>query len=72
MSETPPALACDLGALSDEERVRRSSLARRTVARFLSFEPSSGPVWLRLGDGPGVKEFLAAAGLGTSPPGRAP
>jgi hypothetical protein len=29
----------------------------------LSFEPSPGPVWLRLGGGPGVKEFLAAAGL---------
>jgi hypothetical protein len=29
----------------------------------LSFEPSAGPVWLRFGGGPGVKEFLAANGL---------
>jgi hypothetical protein len=29
----------------------------------LNFEPSLGPVWLRLGGGAGVKEFLAAAGL---------
>jgi hypothetical protein len=113
MSGTPPALACDLTALSDDERTRRSTLAARTVARFrevqevvdgyaarldpdvatvqdaldwlllerrccpflrleLSFEPSRGPVWLRLGGGPGVKEFLAAAGLGAAPPRRAP
>jgi hypothetical protein len=29
----------------------------------LSFEPSDGSAWLRFGGGPGVKEFLAAAGL---------
>jgi hypothetical protein len=29
----------------------------------LRFEPSAGPVWLRFGGGPGVKEFLASAGL---------
>jgi hypothetical protein len=33
----------------------------------LSFEPSDGPVWFRFGGGPGVKEFLAAAGLNASP-----
>ena len=33
----------------------------------LSFEPSDGPVWLRFGGGPGVKEFLAATGLKASP-----
>ena len=32
----------------------------------LSFEPSDGPVWLRFRGGPGVKEFLAAAGLNAS------
>ena len=34
----------------------------------LSFEPVPGPVWLRFGGGPGVKEFLAAAGLKASSP----
>ena len=29
----------------------------------LSFDPSNGPVWLRFRGGPGVKEFLAAAGF---------
>ena len=29
----------------------------------LRFEPSPGPVWLTFGGGPGVKEFLGAAGL---------
>jgi hypothetical protein len=29
----------------------------------ISFEPGSGPVWLRLGGAAGVKEFLAANGL---------
>ena len=108
MSETQPALACDLGALSVEERARRSTLASQVFARFrevqeipdgyagcldpdsvivqdaldwlllerrccpflrleLSFEPANGPVWFRFRGGPGVKEFLAAAGLKASP-----
>jgi hypothetical protein len=29
----------------------------------LRWEPSLGPIWLTLGGRPGVKEFLAAAGL---------
>jgi hypothetical protein len=40
------------------------SLERRCCPflRFeLTFEPDTGPVWLRLGGGAGVKEFLAAA-----------
>ena len=109
MSDTQPAIACDLGALSVEERTRRSTVASRVSARFrevqetadgyaarldpdpammqdafdwillesrccpfmrleLCLEPSGGPVWLRFGGGPGVKEFLAAAGLKASPP----
>jgi hypothetical protein len=32
----------------------------------LSFEPAGGPIWLHLGGGPGVKAFLAAAGLAPS------
>ena len=108
MSDTQPPLACDLGALSADERARRSTLASRVAARFrevqeisdgyagcldsdpaivrdaldwlllerrccpflrleLSFEPSHGPVSVRFRGGPGVKEFLAAAGLKASP-----
>ena len=104
MSDTQPALACDLGALSVDERARRSTLASQVFARFrevqeisdgyagsldpdsaivrdaldwlllerrccpflrleLSFEPANGPAWFRFRGGPGVKEFLAAAGL---------
>lgn len=111
MSDTMPALACDLEALSVDERVRRSALAARVGARFreiremtdgyaawlepdpaivqdafawlllerrccpflhleLSFEPSNGPVWVRSRGGPGVKEFLATAGLKASSPQR--
>lgn len=29
----------------------------------LTFDPENGPFWLRLGGGPGVKEFLSANGL---------
>lgn len=29
----------------------------------LTFDPGNGPFWLRLGGGPGVKEFLSANGL---------
>jgi hypothetical protein len=109
MSDTHPALACDLSALSGEERARRETVASRVSARFrevqetsdgyaarldpdaalvqdaldwlllerrccpflrleLRFEPSAGPIWLRFGGGPGVKEFLAAAGLKASAP----
>ncbi len=108
MTNAQPALACDLGALSADERARRSTLASRVAARFrevqdisdgyagrldpepaivrdaldwlllerrccpflrfeLSFEPSNGAVWFRLRGGPGVKEFLAAAGFNAPP-----
>jgi len=100
-------LACDLGALTPEERNRRATLASRVTARFrevretadgyaarldpdpalvrdafewtqlehrccpffrleLRFEPAPGPVWLTFGGEPGVKDFLAAAGLRAS------
>lgn len=113
MSDTQPVLACDLGALSGEERTRRSTVASRVAARFrevqetsdgyaacldpdpelvqnavdwlllerrccpflrleLDFEPSAGPVWLRFGGGPGVKEFLATAGFRAFPPQGSP
>ncbi|MGH2362268.1 MAG: hypothetical protein ACRDGM_17225, partial [bacterium] len=36
----------------------------------LCFEPSGGPVWLRFGGGPGVKEFLAATSLNSSSGGK--
>jgi len=104
MSDTQPVIACNLGALSEEEKTRRSAMAARVSARFqeiretpdgyaarldgdpqllqdalawfllerrccpflqleLGFEPSEGPVWLRFSGGPGVKEFLGAAGF---------
>ena len=47
MSDTQPTFACDLGALSAEERA----------------QPADGPVWVRFRGGPGTKEFLTAAGL---------
>ena len=100
----PPALACDLSALTPAEQTRRSMLASHVAARFrevqetpdgyaaaldldpallrdaldwvllerrccpflrldLRFEPSAGPIWLQFGGGPGVKEFLTAAGF---------
>ena len=34
MSDTQPAFACDLGALSAEERARRAALASRVTSRF--------------------------------------
>lgn len=34
MSETQPVIACDLGALSAEERTRRAIVAARISARF--------------------------------------
>ncbi len=108
MSDTQPTLACALGALTGDERARRSILASQVAARFrevqeladgyagrldsdpaivrdaldwlflerrccpflrleLSFEPSNGAVWFRFRGGPGVKGFLAAAGLKASP-----
>jgi hypothetical protein len=108
MSDYPAVLACDLDALTREERAQRSALASRVSGRFrevreteggyaarldpaseilhealdwvllerrccpflrleLQFEPAVGPVWLRFDGGPGVKEFLAAAGLKAFP-----
>ena len=104
MSDDRPVLACNLDALSAEERARRSALASRVSDRVrevretpdgytarldgeaeplrdaldwillerrccpflrieLRFDPATGPVWLQLGGGAGVKEFLSASGL---------
>jgi hypothetical protein len=43
---------------------------RPALALELSFEPANGATWLRFLGGPGVKEFLAAAGFKTSRGGR--
>ncbi len=59
MSGDEPVLACDDWFLLE----RRCCPFLRLELRF---EPSVGPVWLRFGGGPSVKEFLAAAGLKTS------
>jgi hypothetical protein len=110
---TTPVIACDLGALSAQERERRAALARalvtgadsvreladgyalqlrgtETLAReslewlllerrccpFLQLEieleAEGGPLWLRLRGSSGVKEFLAAAGLGARARAAAP
>jgi hypothetical protein len=110
MSDARPVIACDLGALSEEERTRRSAAAASVSARFrevretpdgytarfdpdaqlvqdafdwvllerrccpflrfeLRLEPSAGPVWLHFSGGPGVKEFLGAAGFIKASPG---
>ena len=34
MSDTQPVIACNLGALSEEEKTRRSAMAARVSARF--------------------------------------
>jgi hypothetical protein len=81
MSENQPVLACDLDALNGEaarldagasllQEALDWILLERRCCPFLRlelrFEPSPGPVWLRFGGGPGVKAFLAAAGLKAS------
>ena len=35
------------------------------LAFGLTFEPGEGAVWIELGGGPGAKEFLATAGIGS-------
>lgn len=111
MGASQGGLACDLGALSVEERTRRATAVARVSARFrevqetsdgyaarlegnaeevqdalewillerrccpflrleLRFEPSPGALWLTFGGGPGVKDFLRAAGLKAFPPGK--
>lgn len=35
------------------------------LASGLTFEPGDGAVWIELGGGPGAKEFLTAAGIGS-------
>jgi hypothetical protein len=104
MSNPTPVIACNLGALSAQEREHRAALARALVEQAesrelsdgyalrlagvdslaresldwlllerrccpflrleLELEPDDGALWLRLRGGEGVKEFLAAAGLG--------
>lgn len=41
MSDSEPVLACDLGALSGEERTRRSTVAARVTARFQEVQETS-------------------------------
>ena len=65
MSDTQPTLACDLGALTGDERARRSILASRVAARFQRGSGTRG--WLRRPSrfGPGDRagrSRLAASG----------
>ena len=51
-------------------------LLERRCCRFfpleLELEPDEGSLWLRLRGGPGVKEFISAAGVVPQPGGAAP
>ena len=108
MTQAPePTIACNLAALTAEERRQRAELAAQIrslsvesaehddgyalrlacepgLARHvlewillesrccpflrlaLVLEPEGGPLWVRLGGAPGVKEFLKGEGLGTA------
>jgi hypothetical protein len=48
MSDSQPVLACDLGALSAEERTRRAALAARVSARFREVRETSDGFAARL------------------------
>ena len=48
MSDSQPVLACDLGALSAEERLRRAGLAARVPARFREVRETSDGFAARL------------------------
>jgi hypothetical protein len=48
MSDTQPVLACDLGALNADERMRRSTVAARVSARFQEVRETSNGYAARL------------------------
>jgi hypothetical protein len=54
MSDTQPTFACDLGALSAEERAQRSTLASRVAARFREVQELVDGYAARLDPDPGV------------------
>ena len=54
MSDTPPTLACDLGALSGEERARRSVLATRVSGAFREVQEMPDGYAARLDPDPAI------------------
>ena len=71
VTETPSGYALRLAPEADAPRMAFEwLLLERRCCPFLelelAFEPGPGAVWIRLGGGPGVKEFLAAADLGAN------
>ena len=54
MSDTQPILACDLGALSADERTRRSTVAARVSARFREVPETSDGYAARLDADPAL------------------
>lgn len=54
MTDTQPTFACDLGALSAEERARRATLASRVAARFREVQELADGYAARLDPDPAV------------------
>ena len=52
MSDTQPVIACNLGALSEEEKTRRSGMAARVSARFQEIRESPDGYAARLDEDP--------------------
>lgn len=79
MSDTQPIIACNLGALSAEERTRRSTVSTRISARFQEVRETLDGYPARfnadgqlvqdalVSGGPSVRDFLGAAGFKASP-----
>jgi hypothetical protein len=70
--ETPDGFALrldDEAALLQDavEWIRLERLCCPFLRFELRFDPDAGPLWLHLGGGAGVKEFLAANGLAARP-----
>jgi hypothetical protein len=74
VQELPDGYALQLPATSSvaHESLEWLLLERRCCSFFrleLELEPQEGSLWLRLRGGPGVKEFLLAAGVVPQPAG---
>ena len=52
MSDTQPVIACNLGALSEEEKTRRSAMAARVSARFQEIRETPDGYAARLDEDP--------------------
>src|SRR5437588_7931126 len=52
MNDSPPAFACNLGALSSEEQTQRSAVAARVAARFREVQETTDGYTARLDTDP--------------------